>query len=148
MTQISAQPDLEQKQSVPGPSDQAPSAQPQLAPDVIAKVNALVDVLAKGKALDILAFDISQHCSFADALFIATAASSRQAQALADQVLAASAAEKLGYLRMEGHSAGQWILVDCADVIINILLPTTRELYRLEGLWSGCPILFGKPEPA
>ena len=124
------------------------SARPRLDPGVLAKADALMAVLAKGKALDILAFDISRHSSFADALFIATATSSRHAQALADQVLAAAPAEKLGYLRMEGHNAGQWILLDCGDVIVNILLPAVRELYRLEGLWSGCPIFFGTPETA
>ena len=124
------------------------SAQPRLDPDVLAKGGAIMDVLAKGKALDTLVFDISRHSSFADALLITTATSSRHAQALADHILSAAPAENLGYLHMEGYNTGQWILVDCGDVIVNILLPVTRELYRLEGLWSGCPVLFGTPDPA
>ena len=143
MTQTPAQPDPERNHSTPDHS-----AQPGLDPDVLAKGGAIMDALARGKALDTLAFDISRHSSFADAIFITTATSSRHAQALADHVLAAAPAETLGYLRMEGYNAGQWILVDCGDAIVNILLPAMRELYRLEGLWSGCPILFGTPDPA
>ena len=29
-----------------------------------------------------------------------------------------------------------WILVDCGDVIVNIMKQDQRDLYDLEGLWG------------
>lgn len=45
---------------------------------------------------------------------------------------------------MEGYEAGQWILVDLNDIIVNIFLEPVRELYRLESLWEHIP---GRPAP-
>ena len=30
----------------------------------------------------------------------------------------------------EGRKAGEWVLVDCADMVVHIMLPTTRALYN------------------
>ena len=43
------------------------------------------------------------------------------------------------YLRVEGYEAGQWILVDLNDIVINIFLEPVRELFRLEALWGQPP---------
>lgn len=110
------------------------------------KAEIIHEALENAHAQDIIAFDIARQSGFADVLFIVTASSVRHAQGLADQVLADARAKKLGFLRMEGHGTGQWILLDLGDVVVNVLLPTTRELYRLEGLWSDCPVLYGQVE--
>ena len=44
--------------------------------------------------------------------------------------------KKYEYLRMDGYTNGQWLLVDCNDVVVNIFQESTRELYNLEALWS------------
>ena len=67
---------------------------------------------------------------------MATAGSMRQAQALADGVAGLCRERGFECLRIEGYAAAQWILVDCNDIIIHILLAPARELYRLEDLWG------------
>jgi ribosome-associated protein len=47
--------------------------------------------------------------------------------------------QKVEFLSMEGYQAGQWILVDLSDVVVNIFQAPTRELYRLESLWAESP---------
>ena len=42
-------------------------------------------------------------------------------------------------LGVEGESEGCWILLDCDDVIVHIFHEPTREVYRLEKLWSDAP---------
>jgi len=49
-------------------------------------------------------------------------------------------------LSVEGMSRGQWVLMDFADVIVQIFYQPVREFYDLEGLWSHAPRV-ELPEP-
>jgi len=37
---------------------------------------------------------------------------------------------------IEGQDDSEWILVDCGDVVVNIMQQQTREFYDLESLWG------------
>ena len=39
-------------------------------------------------------------------------------------------------LGVEGKIESGWILVDCGEVVINIMKSDIREFYDLEGLWG------------
>ncbi|MDE7066056.1 MAG: RsfS/YbeB/iojap family protein, partial [Desulfovibrionaceae bacterium] len=56
---------------------------------------------------------------------------------LADGIAELCSRENFEFLRMEGYQAGQWILVDLNDIVVNIFQEPVRELYRLETLWTG-----------
>lgn len=88
------------------------------------------------KARDIVAFDVAGLSPVCEAMVAASAASARQAKALADHVLAMCAEAGIGYLGMEGYKNGQWILVDLNDVLVHIFLEESRQFYNIEGLWS------------
>ena len=80
---------------------------------------------------------------------MASAASVRQAQALADHVLACCGDHGFSYLGMEGYRTGQWVLVDLNDVLVNIFQEDQRSFYNLEGLWSeGKPIPLSLSKPS
>ena len=38
---------------------------------------------------------------------------------------------------VEGEDAGEWVLVDCNDVIVHIMQPAYRAYYNLEEIWGG-----------
>lgn len=102
------------------------------------RLEALISDLENHKALDIVDLDISaQGGNFADHLLIVTATSQRHARSLADAVADLCHANGYEYLRVEGFREGQWVLVDLNDIVVNIFQSDTRELYRLEDLWSG-----------
>ena len=87
------------------------------------------------KALDVTVLDISRISSFANYFLVCSGDSSRQIQAIADEV-----EEKLriGGLRpshIEGYSNAEWILMDYTDMVVHIFSKKARAYYDLERLW-------------
>lgn len=105
------------------------------------KIATFVGWLEEKKGRDVLALDLAGMNAFAESIIIVTAGSVRHAQGLADHVLGMCDDGKIEFLRMEGYQAGQWILLDCNDVIINVFQPPVREMFRLESLWADAPVL-------
>ena len=46
--------------------------------------------------------------------------------------------KKEGYdiLSVEGLREGNWILIDCGDIIVHIFSSNQREFYNIEDLWE------------
>lgn len=105
--------------------------------------------LHEKKAKDIKAVDVTGLSPICEAMVMASAASVRQAQALADHVLARSGEHGFSYLGMEGYRTGQWVLLDLNDVLVNIFQEDQRSFYNIEGLWSeGKPIPLSLSKPS
>ncbi len=97
---------------------------------------AVVDAIEDIKGFDIAVMDVREMTSLASYMIVASASSSRQTKAIANNVL-----EKLKELGVssrgtEGEREGEWVLVDLGDIIVHIMLPTTRAYYNLEQLWG------------
>ena len=105
------------------------------------KIKAIISWLEEKKARGVVAFDIAGQSPFTDSIIVASAGSIRHGQSLADHVLAMCKDNNYEYLRTEGYQAGQWILVDLNDIILNIFQPESRELFKLESLWAQAPVL-------
>ncbi len=97
-----------------------------------AAVAALEDI----KARDIIVLDTRTLTAIYDTLIIATAESARQTKALARNVHDKVKAAGGHVISTEGEEGGEWVLVDCGDMVVHIMLPTTRALYNLEELWT------------
>ena len=98
-------------------------------------VTALEDI----KASDIKVLDVRKLTSFYDTLIIASAESNRQVKALAHHVrdkLKEAGATVIG---IEGEEAGEWVLVDCGDIVVHVMQPAVRSYYNLEELWDTSP---------
>ena len=94
-------------------------------------MNALEDI----KAFDIVSIDIRKQASIADYIIIASANSSRQAKALADNIKDRMQKINIPLIGIEGDSGSEWVLVDLGDIIIHIMTPTSRMHFNLEELW-------------
>ena len=95
-----------------------------------------VDALNDLKAQNILILDIRDTSVFADWLIISTASSSRNAKAIANKLIESIKLHQRKLVGIEGQDECEWILVDCGDVVVNIMQKDTREFYDLESLWG------------
>jgi ribosome-associated protein len=88
------------------------------------------------KAVNVRVLDVRKLTDVADTMIIASGTSDRHVRSIADRVV--MDAKKAGYrpVGVEGERDGEWVLVDLQDVIVHIMLPRIRELYRLENLWD------------
>ncbi len=94
--------------------------------------NALEDM----KAVDIVAVDVTGKSSMTDKLFIVTGNSTRHVKSIAENVVIDAKKANLDVLGTEGKGSSEWVLVDLNDVIVHVMLESTREFYQLEKLWS------------
>jgi ribosome-associated protein len=95
-------------------------------------VTALEDI----KARDITVLDVRKLTSLCDALVIASADSNRQVKALAHHVRDKLKEAGATIVGTEGEEGGEWVLVDAGDVVVHIMQPAVRALYKLEELWA------------
>ena len=88
------------------------------------------------KAEDITLLDVKEVSSFADEIIIATANSNRHVISVSEKLVEALKENKINIIGVEGQPDSGWILVDCGDVVINIMRREQREFYDLESLWG------------
>lgn len=105
----------------------------------------VIDALEDIKARDIRLINVSKLTSVFDYLAVASADSNRQTKALARNVMD-KVREAGGWIYgTEGEGSGEWVLVDCGDVVVHIMQPAVREHYKLEELWGEGKLEFPKP---
>lgn len=87
------------------------------------------------KAYDLLALDISRIASFASFFLFCTGDSSRQLQAIADEIQKRLRKSGIRPAHIEGYQNSEWILLDYFDLVIHIFSKEARAFYDLERLW-------------
>ena len=100
------------------------------------KIEQILTWLADKKATNIKALDVRGISPLTETMVFVTARSAKHAQSLADEVMQKLAERKWEFFGVEGMQAGQWILVDCNDVIVHVFQDEIRSLYNVEGLYS------------
>ena len=104
--------------------------------DLDAEVKLAITSASEKKAFDITGIDLRQIASFTEFFIIASGSNTRQVQAISDEIT-----EKLReelhsrVVRIEGYTAGEWILLDYGDFIVHIFEQKARQFYDLERLW-------------
>jgi ribosome-associated protein len=87
------------------------------------------------KAYDLVILDISKIASFANHFLLCTADSSRQMQAIADEIEKRLKTAGIRPSHVEGYQNSEWILIDYMDLVIHIFSRNARAFYDLERLW-------------
>jgi ribosome-associated protein len=96
----------------------------------------VIDALEELKGVDIRVLDVRGLTSITDRMVVASGTSTRHVKSLADNVARKTREAGFRALGVEGEQAAEWVLVDLGDVVVHVMMPSVREFYALEKLWS------------
>jgi len=96
----------------------------------------ILEQLDEIKAQDVKVLDINEKSTIADYMVVCSGTSSRHVKSIAILLIKALKEANRPPIGVEGEDASEWILVDCGDVIVHVMQPTTRDYYQLEKLWE------------
>ncbi len=87
------------------------------------------------KAFDVVVLDISNIASFANYFLLCSGDSSRQIQAIVDEVERKLKDYGIRPSHIEGYRNGEWVLMDYLDLVVHVFSKNARAYYDLERLW-------------
>lgn len=88
------------------------------------------------KGDDVASIPLKDKCSFADYMVVASGRSGRHVGSLADHVQKKLRESGFPVYSVEGKEQGDWVVIDCGDVVVHLFRPEVREFYGLEKMWS------------
>jgi ribosome-associated protein len=98
----------------------------------------IIHAIQEKKGEYILSLDLRKIPeAVSDFFIICQASNNNQLKAIADNIekeVKENCAESP--FKHEGRQAEQWILVDYVNIVVHIMLPESRNFYKLEELWS------------
>lgn len=102
----------------------------------------VAELMDDKKAQDVVVIDVRGLANFTDYFVICSGRTDRQVKAIHDGIREGMKAEfEMNPIRTEGERERSWILLDFGDCIAHVMLPETRDYYRLEQLWGDAPRL-------
>jgi len=103
-------------------------------------VDAVRDLIVKSidddKGEDIVVVDLQGRSNLADYIVIASGRSARQVGAMADHILKKLQPGLTFRMTVEGLPQGDWVLLDCGDVVVHLFRPEVRDFYAIEKMWG------------
>ncbi len=105
------------------------------------KARRIVEAALELKAERPIVLDMRALTAYADTFVILTGRSDRQVRSISQAIVHALKAVGDQPLGVEGMDDGNWVLIDCNDVIVHVFDPDTRLLFDLERLWRDAPRL-------
>ena len=92
-------------------------------------------------AMDVIAFDVSEHIAIADVFLLCSGNTDRQVRAIVDAIEERLRDDAGRPTRREGEREGRWVLLDYVDLVVHVMATDDREYYALERLWKDCPVV-------
>jgi ribosome-associated protein len=101
-------------------------------------IKTIIAAIKEKKGENVISLDLKKiNEAVADFFIICEAGNQPQIKAIADNV-----EEKVSKIcdekpyHNEGYRKLQWVLIDYVNVVVHIMLPETRNFYKLEEMWS------------
>ncbi|MDC7221953.1 MAG: ribosome silencing factor [Spirochaetales bacterium] len=109
------------------------------------KIEGLTALIEDHKGGDVKVLSVEGKCSWTDSMIIATISSQTHGNGVRREIR--TWLTENGYTTYStGNSQKNdtWILMDCGDVVINLMTAEAREFYQLEDLWFEAEVLHGE----
>ena len=110
-------------------------------PGVPLTVEEVLAALQQERGLDVKCVPLAGRSDLADALIFATGRSTVHMRRMADMVARAQRKRALpsesGPVCVEGRDMDDWMVVDCGNLIVNIMDAEARECFDLERMYEG-----------
>ncbi len=98
-------------------------------------IKEIIKILEDKKLKNIEAFDLKNKSRLVKFIILATSTNEKTCRLLAHEVQ-----EELNKINMsttmEGEFPGNWIILDAAEILIEIFTEDARKYYNLEKLWG------------
>ncbi|MCB2127957.1 MAG: ribosome silencing factor [Rhodobacteraceae bacterium] len=95
----------------------------------------ILSSLDDDKAEEVVTIDLRGRSSVADHMVVCSGRSSRQVGAIAEKLIDRLKADFGRSCKVEGKEQGDWVLIDCGDVVVHVFRPEVRDFYQLEKMW-------------
>lgn len=102
---------------------------------ILEQVRRAALAASEKKGEEILILRLTALTEFTDYFVIGTGNSTRQTQAMADEVTARLKEIQVRPLHTEGYATGEWILIDYGTFVVHLFTREARRFYDLERLW-------------
>src|SRR2546430_245255 len=99
------------------------------------RMESAVRAASDKKATQIVILDLQGIASFTDYFVICSGKSSRQVQAITDEVTERLSKAGRRASHIEGYQTAEWVLIDYGDFIVHVFTDDARQFYDLERLW-------------
>ena len=102
---------------------------------ILEQVRRAALATSEKKGEELLILRLTALTEFTDYFVISTGNSTRQTQAMADEVTARLKEIQVRPLHTEGYATGEWILIDYGTFVVHLFTREARRFYDLERLW-------------
>ena len=99
-------------------------------------VQLVVNAALDKKARDVVVLDLSASGAFTDYFVVCSGQTGRQVRAVVDGILEQLRERDARPSHVEGYDHGEWVLIDCFDIIVHVFTEETRRFYDLDRLWG------------
>jgi ribosome-associated protein len=96
--------------------------------------------LAK-KGLDLVVLDVRDRTPVTDFYLLVSGSSTPQLRAITNEIQLVLKSHGVPQCRRSGQAEDGWVVLDCYDVVVHIMLQELREYYAIEELWADAPRL-------
>jgi len=98
-------------------------------------VRAAISAAQEKQAADVILLDLEGLDAFTDYFVVCTGFSSRQLDAICDEIEEQLERKGARLLHREGKAGSDWMLLDFGGLIVHVFTERARHFYDLERLW-------------
>jgi ribosome-associated protein len=100
------------------------------------RLDALSQLIFDKKGVNILVLDVRGISTMTDYCVIAEGSVGRHVKSICAAIKDETKKGEYILFNCEGEDEGDWVVMDCGDIVIHLLTPDMREKYALEELWK------------